>query len=40
MVGGAEAALKVDVTSSSPRDKLYNEHNIGSTETDNLQRAN
>ena len=40
MVGGADAALEVDVASSSLRDRSYNEHDIGSAETDNLQRAN
>jgi hypothetical protein len=40
VVGGADAALKIDVASSSLRDRLHNEHDIGSAETDNLQRAN
>jgi hypothetical protein len=40
VVGGADTALEVDVASSSLRDRSYNEHDMGSTETDNLQRAN
>jgi hypothetical protein len=40
VVGGADAALEVDVTSYSLRDRLYNEHDTDSAETDNLQRAN
>jgi hypothetical protein len=40
MVGGADAALEVDVASSSLRDRPHNEHDMGSAETDNLQRAN
>jgi hypothetical protein len=32
--------LEVDVASSSPRDSLYNEYDMGSVETDNLQRTN
>jgi hypothetical protein len=40
VVGGADTALEVDVASSSLRERPYNEHDMGSTETDNLQRAN
>jgi hypothetical protein len=40
VVGGADAALEVNVASSSLRDRPHNEHDIGSAETDNLQRAN
>jgi hypothetical protein len=40
VVGGADAALEVDVASSSLRDRPHNEHDTGSAETDNLQRAN
>jgi hypothetical protein len=40
VVDGADAALKVDVASSSLRDRPHNEHDMGSAETDNLQRAN
>ena len=40
MVGGADAALEVDVASSSLRDRPHNEHDTGSAETDKLQRAN
>jgi hypothetical protein len=40
VVGGADTALEVDVSSSSLRDRPYNEHDMGSTGTDNLQRAN
>ena len=40
MVDGADAALEVDVINSSLRDRPHNEHDIGSAETDNLQRAN
>jgi hypothetical protein len=40
VVGGADAALEVDVASSSLRDRPHNEHDMGSAETDNLQRAN
>jgi hypothetical protein len=40
VVGGADAALEVDMASSSLRDISYNEHDMGSAETDNLQRAN
>jgi hypothetical protein len=35
-----DAALEVDVASSSLRDRPHNEHDMGSAETDNLQRAN
>jgi hypothetical protein len=40
VVGGADAALEVDVASSSLRDRPHSEHDMGSAETDNLQRAN
>ena len=40
MVGGADAAIEIDVASSSLRDRPHNEHDMGSAETDNLQRAN
>ena len=40
MVGEADAALEVDVASSSLRDRPHNEHDTGSAETDDLQRAN
>ena len=40
MVGGADAALEIDVASSSLPDRPHNEHDIGSTETDSLQRSN
>jgi hypothetical protein len=39
VVGGADAALEVDVASSSLRDRPHNEHDMGSVETDDLQRA-
>jgi hypothetical protein len=32
--------MEVDVASSSLRDRPHNEHDMGSAETDNLQRAN
>jgi hypothetical protein len=38
VVGGADAALEVDVASSSLRDRSHNEHGMGSAEIDNLQR--
>jgi len=40
VVGGADTALEVDVASSSLRDRPHSEHDTGSTETDNLQKAN
>jgi hypothetical protein len=40
VVGGADAALKVNAASSSLRDRPHNEHDISSAETDKLQRAN
>jgi hypothetical protein len=40
VVSGADAALEVDVASSSLRDRSHNEHDMGSAEIDNLQRAN
>jgi hypothetical protein len=40
VVGEADAALEVDAASSSLRDRPHNEHDIGSAETDKLQRAN
>jgi hypothetical protein len=40
VAGGADAALEVDVASSSLRDRPHNEHDMESAETDNLQRAN
>jgi hypothetical protein len=40
VVGGADAALEVDAASSSLRDRPHNEHDMGSAETDKLQRAN
>jgi hypothetical protein len=36
MIDGADTALKIDVINSSLRDKSYDEHNMGFTETDNL----
>src|SRR5271168_4614142 len=39
-VGVADAALEVDVASSSLRDRPHNEHNMGSVKTDKRQRAN
>jgi len=38
-VVAGDAALEVDGASSSLRDRPYNEHNIGSVETDKLQGA-
>jgi hypothetical protein len=35
-LASADAALEVDVASSSLRDRSHNEHDIGSAETDNL----
>jgi hypothetical protein len=40
VVGGADATLEVDVASSSLRGRPHNEHDTGSAEADNLQRAN
>ena len=39
-VGVADAALEVDVASSSLRDRPHNEHNMGSVKTDKRQRTN
>jgi hypothetical protein len=38
-VVAGDAALEVDVASSSLRDRPHNEHDMGSVETDDLQRA-
>jgi hypothetical protein len=38
--GVADTALEVDVAGSSLCDRPYNEHDIGSAQTDKLQRAN
>jgi hypothetical protein len=40
VVGGADAALKVDAANSSLRDRPYSEYDIDSAGTDNLQRVN
>ena len=38
-MGASDAALEVDRVSSFVRDAPHNEHDTGSVETDNLQRA-
>jgi hypothetical protein len=40
VVSGADATIEVNVASSSLRDRPYNEHDIGSIETDSLQKIN